>query len=405
MARLSFGLAGQSANDLLAGVAVKIYDEEAEGFVASTNEADGYDFTVHDNNDGTYLVDGLPMGLYSVYVGSDQVPQDELSFFAFFNEDGLAHFRDAADTGGKVWHHKIDDTTPAADKLYSSQKVQNELDQKADSQDLQNYSPTTHNHDGVYAPEGHDHPDKAEQSDLNAHEAAANPHPGSASATPGAGLKSETGQKLALDYDSDDFGLESNRLSLRKAALESTYRFSPNMSLQQMLFVIDNTLRQLEGAAGGSGGYTQTLWNNIEKDDIPSGVLNGTGAQVLGETTYRHRVRVPFWKTPAIRQVVYYFETSVLASGDIGFVKLECGGLSIESDPIENTYDGNNPNYKALYLDVSGLANFQFHNLVVSMKVSGTSESMFAWNEQIVARTEITTLAGETSYANQNPVE
>jgi len=157
MARLSFGLMGQQVNDLLAGIAVKVFDEQSQAFVASTNEADGYPYQVEDNNDGTYYVDGLPLGLYSVYVGSDQVPQDELSFFAFFNEEGISHIKDADDNGARVWHHRIDDATPDAQKLYSSQRVEARLDEKADMNALNDYSPLTHNHDADYAGISHNH--------------------------------------------------------------------------------------------------------------------------------------------------------------------------------------------------------------------------------------------------------
>lgn len=362
----------------LAGLTIQFYRKSDDVLVAATNPT-GEILEVVDNQDGTYYVDDLPAGIYYVTVNGST--QDEMQ--ALVVMDHLAVNHPNVTNGAHGAHGAVLGSGDVVDALDSNETAKPLSAAKGKALN-----------DG-----------KASVSALNDHTGSANPHTGSASATPGSGLKTETGQKLAVDYDSDDFGLESNKLSLRKAALDSTYRFSPNMSFQQMILVIDNVLRQLEGVAGGGGGYTQTLWNNTQKDDTPSGVLSGAGAQVSGETTYRHRVRVPFWKTPEIRQLVYYFEASIGSAGNVGFVKLECGGLSVESEPIENTYDGNNPNYKALYLDVSGLANFQFHNLIASMKVSGAAELLFTWNEQIVARTAITSLAGETSYTNQNPVE
>ena len=77
MARFSFGLFGQDTNELLAGQKVKIKNVDTGQFVSSTSP-EGSQLRIYDNNDGTYFVDGLPSGLYSVYVNSDTNVQEEL---------------------------------------------------------------------------------------------------------------------------------------------------------------------------------------------------------------------------------------------------------------------------------------------------------------------------------------
>ena len=77
--RLPFGIFGQGTDELIAGLEVTIKRDSDGAVVARTHNPGGGEEQIEDNNDGTYYVDNLPTGDYSVFVGSDLVPQDELS--------------------------------------------------------------------------------------------------------------------------------------------------------------------------------------------------------------------------------------------------------------------------------------------------------------------------------------
>ncbi len=113
MSRLSFGIFGQSTQELIAGLAVKVYDENLDQFVASTSPSGG-EIQLNDNNDGCFYVDGLDSGLYTIYVGSDQVPQDELTNYVFLNEDALAHLTASAPHSGHATTTALTNHTTAS---------------------------------------------------------------------------------------------------------------------------------------------------------------------------------------------------------------------------------------------------------------------------------------------------
>lgn len=247
MSRLSFGLPGQISSELLAGIAVKIYDEETQEFVASTNESDGYAFQVIDNNDGTYFVDGLPMKVYSFYVGSDQVPQDELSFHAFFNEEGIAHFKDAGDDGQKIWHHKLDDMASDPQKVWSSNKISQELGSKANASALQNYSPIGHNHAADYAEIDHAH----------------------------SGVYSPVDHNHDNQFQVDDFYIDATGKVRVKLVFNDPSILDPNKTLNQNLERLENAIRN---------GVANTPLIDLEGRESHLGTVNLTHA--AGEIYY-----------------------------------------------------------------------------------------------------------------------
>ncbi len=141
--RLPFGIFGQGTDELIAGLEVTIKRDSDGAVVARTHNPGGGEEQIEDNNDGTYYVDNLPTADYSVFVGSDLVPQDELSGIPHvLASDVTGHISDATK------HRTINDTGSASTDLWSAQKIVQQLSGKAD---------TGHSHAGVYSPVSHNH--------------------------------------------------------------------------------------------------------------------------------------------------------------------------------------------------------------------------------------------------------
>lgn len=159
---------------------------------------------VENNLDGSYSFEYTESGVYDVKIGSSgagHAYQDELRGIYLVGDDGLT----TADI--------VDDLVSTdTDKPLSANQ----------GKELQD--------------------NKAEASDLSDHEAEANPHSGSASSTPGTGLTSETGQKLAVDYDPSTMQIGNNGLGVKESVFAQTIRA--------------NSLYDLEEIAGSSDGDT-----------------------------------------------------------------------------------------------------------------------------------------------------
>lgn len=286
MSRLAFAIIGQTAEEILSGLPCKIYDEVSEAFVASTNPNDGYPFTILNNNDSSYYVDGLPMSIYSVYAGSDQVPQSELQYKVFLNDEALVHFNDAMDEGPQVWHHKLDDTVADLAKLWSSKKISDELDSKADQSDFEATDAIVDAHVGADNP----HTDSASDTDLAAHTDADNPHADSASATPGSGLVAEGGNKLAVKVDGSTVQIDptSNEIKVNPTAFGAVIRVNSIYSNFSMAGAEDGDTppvsKHLQTTSAlyekkFSMRYIKMPGDNIIKLDTLTTVVTGTDSQ------------------------------------------------------------------------------------------------------------------------------
>ncbi len=140
--RLPFGIFGQGTDELIAGLEVTIKRDSDNAVVARTHNPGGGEQQIEDNNDGMYYVDDLPTDTYSVFVGSDLVPQDELSHIFHPGDEIKTHINDASK------HRIINDAGSEATDLWSAQKIVQELSSKASA---------SHTHAGVYATAGHNH--------------------------------------------------------------------------------------------------------------------------------------------------------------------------------------------------------------------------------------------------------
>ena len=104
MARFSFGIFGLKTNELQAGL--KVYIKNSNGEIVASTESGVYEYDIIDNNDGTYYVDGLPTGVYSVYVNNPNTPQPEMQNIPFINDEDLQHFSSPAPHSG---HASVED--------------------------------------------------------------------------------------------------------------------------------------------------------------------------------------------------------------------------------------------------------------------------------------------------------
>ncbi len=226
MARFSFGIFGQDSNDLLSGQLVKIKNVTSGVFVASTSP-EGAQLQLTDNNDGTYFVDGLPSGLYSVYVNSDTNVQEELQNIPFFNEDFLTHLNNSA------IHRSINDAGISATDLWSAAKIIASLALKADATALAALTSTVagkadaeHSHSGYL---------------------------------PASGV-------------SADFQIESNELSFKPNFTLQTI-LSNTMNLNQNLELLQAAIESLSGSIGSGGGGYRVVYSDSVGDLTPSGTL------------------------------------------------------------------------------------------------------------------------------------
>ena len=249
--------------------------------------------------------------------------------------------------------------------------------------------------------------DKADDSDLTAHEVASNPHSGSASDTPGDGMQDEGSGVMGIAVSTEaaelDLGFNAaKQLQLLKSFSSEVY-INENMTFGQLMSVIDNRMRQLteQGQSqADSGAFYEQLFELYAEDTSPSSATL-TPLITCVSTTYGRRLDLPFIKTPEMRQLVYYFYTQENNASGNGYVKLFGDALSVESAVIA----GKGWVKRALYLDITSLSNWEVHHVYIDMKTNNASYQLQVASEVVIARALTTALSGETSYEQENPVE
>lgn len=137
MARFSFGIFGLSNNELQAGL--EVYIRDGSGAIVASTQAGVYQYDVVDNNDGSYYVDGLPSGVYSVYVNNPNTPQPELQNVPFVGDDGLGHFSADAPHPGHALAADLQAHVDAA-APHSGHALEGHTHSEADVTDLDKYS-------------------------------------------------------------------------------------------------------------------------------------------------------------------------------------------------------------------------------------------------------------------------
>ena len=390
MARFSFGIWDSITSTYLSGESVQIKDGAGGTVLASTIDI-GVGILVSPNGDGTYYANDIPAQNLWVYVGGAM--QQELSNIPWDNGTSATHtaLTTAHGSTGDVLGQgdvdgativysgdlKVKDAGIGATQLASDAVTEIKiLDNVVSSSKLKLGSVTT---------------PKIE--DLNVTGAKL------ATAVAGKGIKKDASSNLEVEVsaDSGEVDLEfnsSDQLRLIKSLSSNVY-LTESMTLMQMLSVIDNRLRQnSEQSSPDGGGFYQILHTAVTEDKTPTAASAVTEI-TTASATYVAYLLLPIMKTPEMRQLVLYFN----AFDTDAYVKLTAGGLSQESQNItDNT--GSHP--YAIYLDISSLANWVSHDVFIHMKTNG---SFTAEQLSLIVRSEVTSMSGETSYDNENPVE
>jgi len=207
------------------------------------------------------------------------------------------------------------------------------------------------------------------------------------------------GDLADLGYDADDFEESGSDLKI-KIDLSSEEYITNEMSLSQILSVLDNRMREaLTGiAAGGGGSYKEAiLWAGFNEDDTPSsGSLNPNIS--VTDSTYVNRVAIPFIRKPWMRQAVLYFEGAVSSDTYDARARIRIDGDTIKESALMNN---ETEQVHAIYANLTGLAPWTFHTIYIDYKISGGIFTISG--ETLMARESISSLAGESDYTIEYP--
>jgi len=431
-ARFSFGIWDSASATYLAGETVEIKDGAGGTTLASTTDI-GVGLVVTPNGDGTYFCDNIPAQNLWVYV--DGALQNELANIPWANGEEVTHYALTTahgSTGAVMGQGNVDGSTIeysgglrvkdagiVAAKIGAGAVINAKLGADAvDSTKLaDNAVDSEHYVDGSIdlvhlSADSVDGTKIADDSIDSEHYAAASIDPEHLAADAVTGIKiAAAALGEGLKKDGNNLGIApstvaaeldfefnaADQLRLIKSLSSEVY-ITAGMTLMQMLSVLDNRIRQLnEIASPDQGSFYQIIYALLNEDTTPSGALT-TPTFACTSAAYVDAVRIPVTKIPEMRQLVIYYSAKVTI-GQIGYVKGFCNALSQESAAITNdAYET-----KALYLDISSVANWTIMEIALQMKIDGgtiTSQSVNA-----IVRSDVTALSGETDYQQDNPVE
>lgn len=276
--RNSISIFGQTNNELLLGVEIKIKDVATDVFVASTSPEVGQ-IQIHDNNDGTYYFDVTESFKGTVYVGSNLTPQDEMTGVMFYGDDLLDHLK----TDGI--HLTV------AEKA----KVENLPTDTASEISALNTALGS----------------KASASELSTLASALD---GKASATPGTGMKAETGNKLAPDLNSNFFEIDEDGKIVIKQQFADESILSNAKTLIENLMLLQAAIQNISGV--GSGGSVSFLNLTVRQTHITN--------VSLGQA-----------------QLYFYYSDPQAASGTYGlYVAYNVAGTTAQYVIKESTWGG-----------------------------------------------------------------
>lgn len=287
MARFSFAIFGQTTSELMSNLDVSVRDSSNNTIANLSGSAT---YTLEDNQDGTYYVDNLPSGLYSVYIGSS--PQDELTNIYFPTEDINTHINNLA------LHRTISDGTTSSSSLWSSSKINTQLNTKAN---------TSHNHNGVYAVVNHNHEgDYVEEG--------------------GDGVTIGTnGNKMtaSVDAHTDDFEFASGKLRVKQNFTATNFISNAN-PLNTNIGALDQKVKELTdnlNAVTGVTAFTQyrQVYSDLKRSNTGSGDEAGAFPEYKetnNASTYKAKVRFTFTKKDGDTKLVCNFKAK--GSGTAG---------------------------------------------------------------------------------------
>ena len=275
--RNSISIFGQTNNELLLGVAVKIKD--ASGTVLASTSPVSSQIEIHDNNDGTYYLDVIETFKGTVYVGYNETAQDEMTNTLFIGDDVLAHLTESGIHLTVTEKAKIDnlpdDTAQELVDLLSS------LSGKASASALDALTTIVS---------------------------------GKASATPGTGMKSESNGKVAPYLHADYLEVDGNGKIRIKQQFASEAILSNSKSLIENLMLLQAAIQNIDGI--GSGGSVGFLNLTVRQSHITS--------VSLGQA-----------------QLYFYYSDPVASSGTYGlYVAYNVNGSTTRYTVKETTWGG-----------------------------------------------------------------
>jgi len=391
MARFSCGIWDSASSTYLAGETVEIKDALGGTTLASTSDI-GVGLLVTPNGDGTYYCDSIPAQNLWVYI--DGAIQQELAGIPWDNGTSGTHIAATTahgTTGDIMGQDEVDGSTieyVGGLRVKDAGIVAAKLGASAVEAAKINAGAVTAAKIGALA---------VETAKINT---AAVTGVKIAAAVAAEGL-AKSGDNLKLDLSvvagKDDFEFDTNDALALKKSLSSTNYISEGMTLNEMLSVIDNRMRQNAQQNSAEGKFYQVLYSLYNEDKTPSAGLTLTSF-VNATAAYSDGLIFSVVKTPEMRQMVVYYSARVVGAVT-AYLKAWAGSLSIESAPITNVAFEN----KALYLDISSLANWDSHTISLAFKVSGGSFEVRGTH--LIVRSDVSALSGDTSYEADNPVE
>ena len=396
MARFSFGIWDSTSSTYLSGESVQVKDALGGTVLASTVDI-GVGLLISPNGDGTYYCDDIPSQDLWVYI--DGAIQQELAGIPWDDGDSSAHIAaDAAhgSDGDIMGQNEVDGASIEYSgglrvkalgileaMLGAGSVVETKIgNAEVSAAKLKSDSVTT-----------------AKILDANVTGAKI------AAAAAGKGLKKDASSNLEVEISTVAAELDfefnaANQLKLIKS-FSSTNYLGEDKTFSQLMSIIDNRMRQNANLSGsGSGSFYEQLFGLYAEDTSPSSATL-TPLITCVSTTYGRRLDLPFIKTPEMRQLVYYFYAQENNASGKGWVKLFGDALSVESAGIEGTGWVK----RALYLDISSLSNWEIHHVYIDMRTNNGSYQLQVASEVVIARALVTSLSGEPSYEQENPVE
>ena len=435
MTRLSFAIFGQSSDDLLTGLSIDIYD--ASNNLVAKSVPDNNELLVNDNNDGTYYVDGLPTGEYSV--NTDNIPQDELKNIPFISSDGLTTIANglttsdiattATNSNAKVWGGALL-TTQLALKENADATIIKEGELATSS----STNSTTTAVASSVTKALKDLVDGKETADATILKQA-NIVDNLTSTSTTAPLSAKQGKTLkdaqdALstptynggavgNFSTSDFDLSSSTLKVKSDYSSNNY-ISTSNSIVQNLSALDSAVYFGSGSGSGGGSNARVVVLDVEGENYMDGAIPNTARSNTGfvyklansiaglsgtsfshtDKTYYNVKRIDFYKQPWMNQIVWFANGVTSASGIALQAKMTCDTLQIESSEW-----GNSRTTKGIYLNIDSLAQGNFYSIMLQLqlKYSGTANGTI-YESMVVVKENITAQSGDTTLSIDNPV-
>ncbi len=411
--RFSFAIMGQSSTELISGLSIEVKD--TGGTIKASTVPNTGQLLVTDNNDGTYYVDGLSTGKYDVFTNG--VIQNELKNVPFVSDAGIAKIDSALTTTDLKTSATNDATVVWAGSLLTTQLAGKEdadvniiKTGELSSSVVSDATTTAANSNAVKI--AYDASSKITDIKDNLTSIDTDKP---LSAKQGKELKTLVDAKVSMatvggtapvTMSQDDFILDGTEVDIRQNNVTSTNYIATQNTLNQNISAIDQRLGFIT-ALDSAEGLWNILWSGMTEQTHNTGTgLIGNVADLENEykideanghsvETYYNIFKLSIYKTPSMRQLAFYYKGKSSNIAHQGKVKLTVSTLTVEGTNITTTSFGS---LKGLYLDMSGLANYQVYEVGVAMKLNNThatSQTFTVGSAVCVAKYQVTNILTE----------